>query len=286
MKFAMYYGFCEMLREKSIKTTVAYLKEHGLSGVEFIFSGKDPSKDLVGNLYTAQKLGEAFKKEGIEVSCYSAYCDVYDNDEIPAALTRIEIARALGSPFFHHTLIPQLHLPIDPQDFDQRLPYVLDVAERIADHAQKHGITVLYEEQGRYINGIERFGTFFNEMKIRCENVGVCADFGNILYAGENPEDFIAAYIDDIKHVHVKDYHFKPFCECPDCPGDGWGKTKNGWAFHSVTGEGIVNIENCLKLLKAAKYSGYYSLEICHPEPLDYGIETATKLLTETYNKL
>ena len=286
MKFAMYYGFCEMLRERSIPNTIDYLKEHGLEGVEFIFSGKDPSKDLIGNLYTAHKLGEAFKKEGIEVSCYSAYCDVYDKDEIPAALTRIEIAKALGSPFFHHTLIPQLHLPIDPQDFDQRLPYVLDVAERIADHAQKHGITVLYEEQGRYINGIERFGTFFNEMKRRCENVGVCADFGNILYAGEKPEDFIAAYIDDIKHVHIKDYHFKTFEECPDCPGDGWGKAKYGWALNSVVGEGIVDMEKCLKLLKATGYSGYYSLEICHPEPLDYGIETATKLLTETYNKI
>ena len=165
MKFAMYYGFVELLREKSIPEVIAYLKSFGLDGVEFIFSGTDPSKDLIGNLHTAQKLGEAFKKEGIDVCCYSAYCDVYDKDEIPAALTRIEIAKALGSPFFHHTLIPQLHFPIDPKDFEQRLPYTLDVAERIANHAQKHGMTVLYEEQGRYINGVERFGMFFNEMK-------------------------------------------------------------------------------------------------------------------------
>lgn len=286
MKFAMYYGFGEMLRERSIPNTIAYLKEHGLCSVEFIFSGKDPSKDLVGNVRVAERLREEFEKEGISISCYSAYCDVYDKDEIPAALTRIEIAKALGSPFFHHTLIPQLHLPIDPKDFDQRLPYTLDVAEKIANHAEKNGITVLYEEQGRYINGIERFGRFFGEIKKRCPNVGVCADFGNILYAGEKPEDFIAAYIDDIKHVHVKDYHFQTFEECPDCPGDGWGKAKLGWAFHSVIGQGVVDMEKCLKLLKAASYNGIYSLEICHPEPLDYGIDTATKYLSEIYEKI
>ena len=286
MKFAMYYGFGELLREKSISETIAYLKRFGFSGVEFIFSGKDPSKDLVGNVRTAQRLREAFNKEGIDVSCYSAYCDVYDKDEIPAALTRIEIAAALGSPFFHHTLIPQLSLPIDPNDFEQRLPYTLSVAEKIANHAEKHGITVLYEEQGRYINGIEHFGIFFNEMKRRCGNIGVCADFGNIIYAGEKPEDFIAAYIDDIKHVHVKDYHFKTFEECPERPDADWGKAKYGWAKNSVVGEGIIDMEKCLKLLKAANYDGIYSLEICHKEPLDYGINTATKLLTEIYEKI
>lgn len=286
MKFAMYYGFGEMLRDRDIADTISYLKEHGLCSVEFIFSGKDVTKDLVGNIRVAEKLREAFEKENISVCCYSAYCDVYDKDEIPAALTRIEIAKALGSPFFHHTLIPQLYLPVEPKDFEQRLPYTLDIAEKIANHAEKNGITVLYEEQGRYINGIENFGIFFNEMKRRCKNVGVCADFGNIFYAGEKPEDFIATYIDDIKHVHVKDYHFKTFEECPDCPGDGWGKAKYGWVQSSVVGEGIVDMEKCLKLLKAAGYNGVYSLEICHPEPLDYGIDTATRYLSEIYERI
>ena len=123
-------------------------------------------------------------------------------------------------------------------------------------------------------------------MKNRCENIGVCADFGNIFYAGEKPEDFIATYIDDIKHVHIKDYHFKTFNKSPDCPGDGWGKAKYGWAQNSVVGEGIVDMEKCLKLLKAAGYDGIYSLEICHKEPLDYGIDTATRHLTEIYGRI
>lgn len=285
MKFAMYYGFVELLREKTITEVIEYLKSFGFCGVEFIFSGTDPSKDLIGNVYTAQKLGEALKKEGIDVCCYSAYFDAYDKDEIPAALARIEIAKALGSPFFHHTLIPQSDFPIFPNDFEQRLPYTLDVAERIANHAEKHGMTVLYEEQGRYINGVERFGEFFNEMKKRCGNVGVCADFGNIFFAGEKPEDFIAAYIDDVKHVHIKDYHFKPDAECATAP-EGWSCAKGGYIKHAVAGEGIVDFEKCLRILKASGYDGYYSLEICHPEPLDYGIEKATKLVTEIYNKI
>lgn len=285
MKFAMYYGFCEMLRDSDIEQTIAYLKKFGLDGVELIFSGKDPSQDIVGDIYIAQKLREALEKEGIKVSCYSAYCDVFDPDEIPAALKRIEIAKALGSPFFHHTLIPQTSFPIDPEDFAQKLPHTLDCAQRIAEYAQKHGVMCLYEEQGRYINGIKNFGIFFDEIKNRCPNVGVCADFGNIFFAGEKPEDFIAAYIEDIKHVHIKDYHYKSAEECHTAP-TGWSHTKGGYITHSVAGEGAVDFEKCLKLLKASGYDGFYSLEICHPEPLDYGIEKATKLLTEIYGKL
>lgn len=282
----MYYGFCELLCDNSVEDTIAYLKRHNLEGVEFIFSGKDPSRDLIGNVYTAQKLGEAFKKEGISVACYSAYSDMFDRGEIEATLKRCEIAQALGSPFIHHTVIPQLDFPIDPEDFDKKLPVALDTAEMIANHAQKHGLTVLYEEQGRYINGVERFGMFFNEMKKRCSNVGVCADLGNIFFAGEKPEDFIAAYIDDIKHVHIKDYHFCPIEKHPTAPSVEWRDVKGGWIEHSVVGEGVVNFEKCLQLLKSSGYNGYYSLEICHGGPLDYGIKTATNVLTEIYDRI
>ena len=286
MNFAMYYGFCEMLRESSIPEIIAYLKENGLCSVEFIFSGKDPSGDLVGNVRTAERLREAFEKEGITVSCYSAYCDVYDKDEIPAALKRIEIAKALGSPFFHHTLIPQIHFPHNPKDFEQRLPYVLEVAERIANHAEKHGITVLYEEQGRYINGIENFGRFFGEMKSRCQNVGVCLDLGNILFAGQHPEDFARTFIDNVKHVHIKDYHFLPIEQNPTPPTPEWRNVPGGWVVNSVVGEGIVDFEACLKILKDSGYDGVYSLELCHKEPLDYGIKAATRYIEEVYAKI
>lgn len=286
MNFAMYYGFCEMLRDRSIPETIAYLKENGLCSVEFIFSGKDPSRDLVGNVRTAERLREAFEKEGITVSCYSAYCDVYDKDEIPAALKRIEIAKALGSPFFHHTLIPQLHFPHNPKDFEERLPYVLDVAERIANHAEKHGLTVLYEEQGRYINGIERFGRFFGEMKNRCNNVGVCLDLGNIFFVGERPEDFTKAFLSDVRHVHIKDYHFLSKETTPTAPDSEWRDVPGGWIINSVVGEGVVDFETCLGMLKESGYDGIYSLELCHKEPLDYGIKTATKVLTEIYDRI
>ena len=147
-------------------------------------------------------------------------------------------------------------------------------------------MTVLYEEQGRYINGIEHFGKFFGEMKKRCPNVGVCADFGNILYAGEKPEDFIAAYIDDIKHVHIKDYRFCSVEQSPTVPANGWAAVPGGWVEHSVVGDGIIDLEKCLELLKKSGYDGYYSLEMCHKEPIDYGIKTATKVLTEIYDRI
>ena len=128
---------------------------------------------------------------------------------------------------------------------------------RIADYAAKFGLTVIYEDQGIYFNGIENFGKFFRAMKSRCANVGVCADFGNILFADEAPVPFIEAYGADIRHVHIKDYLWA------DAPAEGWHRTAAGHGLQAcVFGEGIVDIPACMAALRKVGYDGALGYEV------------------------
>ena len=58
------------------------------------------------------------------------------------------------------------------------LPALLERACAVAAYANSLGLTVLYEPQGFYVNGLDGFTRFFEEMKQRGYRIGVCGDVG------------------------------------------------------------------------------------------------------------
>ena len=165
----------------------------------------------------------------------------------------------------------------------RKIDLAADAAVAIADVAKEYGITCLYEDQGRYVNGCERFGRFFGNVKSRAGNVGVCADVGNILYADEEPEDFCSAFAADIRHVHVKDY-LRKRAHTP--PEKGWKPTRGGDYLRStVIGHGVVNYPRVMALLREIGYDGYFALELDHPEPFEEGIAQALSFLPTLFEK-
>ena len=60
-----------------------------------------------------------------------------------------------------------------PSDPSKAIDAAVAAAERIANHAEKFGITCIYEDQGYYVNGVEGVGVFYREIKKHCKNVGV-----------------------------------------------------------------------------------------------------------------
>lgn len=90
----------------------------------------------------------------------------WQNEEsVQRAMKMVEIASALGSPYFHNALLTWISLPEDAPGFEEGINAALLVAERIANHAKKFGITCLYEDQGHCVNGVEGFGIFSHKMK-------------------------------------------------------------------------------------------------------------------------
>ncbi|MBQ4320973.1 MAG: sugar phosphate isomerase/epimerase [Oscillospiraceae bacterium] len=274
MEFAMYAGFSDVLKEKGAIAAADRAAELQVTAVEMFEVAGAGHPSVIPDRESAKKVRAALNERGLHVCCWSAYADLYTDTDAEASLCRqAELACEIGSPFLHHTLLPGLKLGEDSPAFDEAVEKAVDAAARIAKYAEPLGITCIYEDQGMYVNGVENFGFFLREMKNRCRNVGVCGDVGNIFFVDEKPEDFFAAFKDDILHVHLKDYLRK---KADRSPGYYWLPTKGGnWLRDTMIGDGIVNIEACVNILKDAGYSGALALENGHPEPFDIGVKQA-----------
>ncbi len=283
MNISMYAQFSNMVIQKGIEETAAYAAGLGFSSVEVFEDCINSVQWSFPDVASATAAKEVLNEYGLTVSCYSAYVNAWNQkNSVNRAIEMLEIVSALGCPYFHHTLLPWIVMDADSPSFEEGIEEALNEAERIANHAKNLGITCLYEDQGHYVNGVKGFGVFFKEMKRRCKNVGVCGDFGNIMFEAEKPENFLEAYADHIRHVHVKDYLQK---KSEASPGRGWINAKGDiWLRETIVGTGNVDIGACMKVLEKAGYRGAYALEIGHTEPFEEGVNQAMKCL-ETWQE-
>ncbi len=292
MEFAAYAGFSRYILENGFEKAAAYAKKLGFSAVEML---ADKKYNPVPDVETARQAKHTFDKYGLRVACHSVCVNLWDSEskhsygfKISKAdeqflLNQVEVAAVLGSPYVHHTLLPWLTLPADAPDYEEAIETVVEAAVRIADYAATFGITCIYEDQGYYVNGIEGFYGFFSKMKARCKNVGICGDLGNILFVNETPEAFLEANMKDVCHVHIKDYLWK---KAKVSPGIYWHHAKEySWLRDTMIGNGVVDFEVCMKLLKDAGYDGYFSLENAHPEPYEVGVQQAMEYLERCWQK-
>lgn len=265
MKFAMYTYFGRLVHEVGFEEALKKAKSIGFSAVEIVDYTISLDKTSDSPVQTAQKYREMVEREQMSVACYSVGVSLYNSPEVTEALkVHAEVAAALGSPFLHHTLCLG---SAGGASYDDVLADVLPRAIEVADYAKKLGVTCIYEDQGMYFNGVEGYGKFLNAIKERCDNVGVCCDFGNILFADCGAPEFIAAFSNDIKHVHFKDY--LKLKEQDDREGR-WHTTKGGDYLIGVpTGNGSVDFATGFELLKKAGYDGFVSAEqeLEFPEP-------------------
>ena len=94
-------------------------------------------------------------------------------------------------------------------------------------------------------------------MKAANGKLGTVLDVGNINFVDELAEDFCAAFIDNICHVHIKDY------KITDEPiGAVQFKSAGGKYITSCEfGLGDINLPAVAKQLADHGYNGFYALE-------------------------
>ncbi len=264
MKTSMFSGFNRFCASLGAAGAVQYAKSLGFDGVE-----PYPGEGF-RTLQDAEALAHILQEEGMAASCVSLCVDLHgaEGKQGVETLKQLsEMTAAVGAPQLHHTLVPGLHpAPLGSPSFEDMFSEVVENAAEVVEYANSLGLRVIYEDQGFLFNGAERFARFLAAMK--GYNVGVCADFGNILFVGETPQRFIGCFSDRVFHVHVKDYLFKP-ANAP-FPGKGWLRTRDGdYLRDTVPGHGIVDMVACLSILQGAGYDGFFSFEFGGPEPYD-----------------
>ena len=278
MNFAMYSGFTELIRQEGIEKACEKAVKMGYTSVEGYGSVGFGGQNAIPDLHAAMKLKNVARQAGLSVACHSIYCNIWENPMVEKELMeQAELACAMGAPYLHHTLLPWVIKTYDAPEEIKAIKEAVLVASGVADYAKTLGVTCIYEDQGCYVNGVNGFGEFWSEMKKRCDNVGICGDFGNVLFVNEKPEEFLEKYIDDICHVHIKDYLWK---SADDSPGRYWIQAKdNSWLRGTMIGSGIINFESCMKILKNHGYNGAFALELDHPEPFEDGVYQAMDYL-------
>lgn len=242
---------------KSWFEMVDYCAEKGIQNLETLSVMELSAPDTE----FAKKLRKYCDEKGIRVVCVSVGGELVGDEEetrIDRMKGYADVAKILGSPYLHHTIVFNFWDP-DPILANQEALFARGIvcARQVFDYAQSLGIQAICEEQGYIFNGVDGYGRFLNAVD---RPYGTVADFGNIRQAEEHIEDFIAPYAPYIRHAHLKDVRITSKTERPIAQGEFLTVNKNYMA-NAVWGQGDVNMQAAIAALQNAGYTGYYAIE-------------------------
>ena len=214
-------------------------------------------------------------EKGVRFCCLSLFADLtgeQGGETCEKLKAYAQVAAILGSPYLHHTVIPECWEPEKVLGRKEALwQEVLPRVRAVFDFAQSLGVLAVYEDQGFILNGVTGFREFLERVE---RPVGIVADFGNILQSGETIGPFIRAFADRIVHVHLKDYRL------PLWQGENRvTRTLDGhYTVDVPLGAGCIDFAGNIRLLEQSGYRGCYALEFT--EPADGSMPTAKAVET------
>ena len=272
-QLSMYAFFTDILRKESAYEAARFARECGFAAAELLEGVRPGMKFLFADAQAAHLARAGMDAHGVRCACYSVSINILSDALGPDRnLSGVEVlkksadyASILGSPFLHHTLTIGYEPPCGSvQTIEDILPALLERAGQVAAYANGIGLTVLYEPQGYYVNGLDGFPLFYEAMKARGYRVGVCGDTGNSLYVGCDPTAFFARYASEVRHVHIKDLHVENdvLNRQNATASRRWDVIRDGrYITETLPGDGMVDLAACLRALDRAGYAGTYSLE-------------------------
>ena len=161
INYTMYSGFSGMIITDGIEKTCENALRLGFSSVESFCSIMPGAENAIPDQLTARRIKKALSQANLPVVCHSVYADVWKNANAEKDLMKeLEIACELHAPFFHHTMLTEMTLSAGSPGYQEAIKHAVNIASRIADYAITLGITCIYEEQGRYVNGIKGLAVF------------------------------------------------------------------------------------------------------------------------------
>jgi L-ribulose-5-phosphate 3-epimerase len=175
---------------------------------------------------------------GLEAVSISGHSNLTTPEGLEHGLAVVRWADRFGLPIVNTAVGG--HAP----DVDESESAFLANIGTLADAAQAAGITIALEIHGDLMASGERSIPLLD--RIDHEAVGVNYDTANVeYYAGTSAVDDLPAIADRVAHVHLKDAR----------------GGKGNWDFPAI-GQGHVDFERVIAILRDAGYTGPYSVEI------------------------
>ena len=243
-------------RVKSYSDLVDCTVEHGLTHLE----GFCHLELEFPNIEAAKEIKKYADKRGVKFSCFSVFVNLVGEDsrEMMKMLKGFaDVCAVLECPYLHHTIVCNCFNPDEViKNKEENYAKGIQAVREIYDYADKIGVKTIYEDQGYIFNGIEGFGRFLKEVD---REVGIVADFGNIYQAGDTAEAFVEAFGHRVSHAHIKNISIKETNES----GLGLKTLQGKYMFEEELGNGCVDCQKIISILKEKGYKGFYGLEFC-----------------------
>lgn len=250
------------LPEHSDKKAIELAASQGFEGIEF---AEIHPEDGASKKEWAASLAEECSKAGLEPVCYTIGGNFLTgfggsiDDQIDALRAECDIASVLGVKKLRHDAAYGYGVADKKyKGFDTALPRIAEGCRAVTEYAGTLGIETMIENHGTFCQESSRVERVIEE--VGDPNFGALIDIGNFLCADEAPEMAVGRLAPFVKHVHVKDFHFKSGNGFE--PPDGFFKTRGGnFLRGAIVGHGCVPLIQCMRIIKDSGYDGFVSIE-------------------------
>jgi len=237
--------------------------------------------DLINNKKLARELAQAARDNNSKINNYSLNANFLQlsQSEYKAELERVKqhinIAAELGAASIRIDASSYRRKPEDNiiKNFLADLQIISKSYELLCEYAAQHGLVILIENHGFYVNGSDRVGAVLSQVK--SENFGLQLDVGNFLCVDENPEIAVKRFADISRTLHMKDFYVREHDPGDatqfDCSG-AWFRSQHGaYLRGSILGQGDMSIRKIASLIKESGFDGCVYLEFEGMEDCYYG---------------
>lgn len=206
----------------------------------------------------AKKLRDYAQKADLEISCYTVGADLLAEGGTENVLREVAIAAALGVKFMRHDAA--WNCP-EGKTFEDVLPTLGERCRTITEYAETKGVRTMVENHGYFVQDAHRMVALKNA--VNHPNFGLLCDIGNFMCADEISVNSVSQVAPHTIYVHAKDFFYKTAADCNDngIPA-GYFPTRGGnYLCGTITGNGVVNLKECLTIIKNTGYNSFVSLE-------------------------
>ncbi len=264
------YSFAQYQRAGKLDyiTTLEKAHEMGFETIEFTdLPGGSHEKEceLAAVLRArADELGMDIISHTVSANLYQGNEDA-DKYELERIKRKLDVAAILGAKVLRHDACWNIPKSGKARSFDAMLPTIAKNAREITEYAATLGIKTCVENHGFLAQDSDRMERLFNA--VNHENFGLLVDMGNFVCVDEDNVTAVSRVAPYAIHAHAKDMYKSK------TGGEGFGQTRGCNYFKgAVLGEGDVDVQRCVEILKKAGYDGYLSIEFEGSEDCIEGI--------------
>ncbi|MBQ3667883.1 MAG: sugar phosphate isomerase/epimerase [Clostridia bacterium] len=277
------YSFSQAMWDgrMTIRDVIPKAAKMGFEGVEIV-RGNQSDEEMRALAVELKKQSDG---EGIPVIAYMVGADFLKNGldrQVETLKREAEVASLLNAKRMRHDSTAGEDASGKKYTVEEALPIVAEGYRRVTEFAAGLGVHTMIENHGYFFQHSDRVKKLIEA--VNHPNFGWLMDMGNFMCADQVSTEAVKTAAPLAVHAHAKDFHYKKKGEY--VPPQGWFTTANGnYLRGAIIGHGVVNVPECLRILKATGYDHWLSVEFEGMEDcikaLEYDLSNLKEMLAK-----